>query len=1116
MRRWPARVGIAILLGIAFVAAATTAEQPAPDSNRERAYRSNNLGVALLEQFNYDAAAAAFREALRLDPANALARLNLSIALLYVPDLEGAAREAAQAEKLLPSAPQPPYVRGLAARGAGDDDAAKAFFTRVRAIDPDDTGAAVNLAQIHLQDREFDQAATLLRSVVAQEPYNVTAIYNLGLALTRAGQQDEGRAMMERSQVVRTGGYGIAMGTGYLEQGRYAEAIASTGAERDLVDPVTPPASFTRVRVGGAAPPIGATNGLTLVDVDDNGSLDLVAVSAQGQRLFLNDGRGTFVDATAASGIGGAPRESVGLGAIAGDIDNDGQPDLFVVRSGVSSLYRNDGGGKFSDVTAKAGLTPYRFLPGAAALVDVDHDGDLDVVIAGAGEASAPAPAPLQLHRNNGDGTFTDITQQAGLTTRGHAIAIVPTDVDNRRDIDLLIVNRDGPPVLFKNRRDGTFADVAAQSGLPAADANAFTSVATGDFNKDDAPDFVIGRGNGEVLLARSNGRGGFSIETIANARGAVIAVLALDYDNDGLLDVAAFSEGRVQVTRNLGDRWVAVQSESTTLDVNPSAPASARLVAAGDVDGDGARDLVTGAPDGSIVAWRAAKPTNASLRVQLRGRVSNRSGVGAKVQMRAGSLLARTETSAAVPAVAPADLLFGLGTRAGADVVRVLWPSGVLQAEYGGAPPIDKPAPPPVTPSPIAGNLRVEELDRKPSSCPFLFTWNGERFEFITDFMGGGEMGAWSPLGVGTNTPDPLEHVRIRGDQLRATNGRYSVRVTNELEETLYIDRLELMSISHPSAVEVFPNEGLTDPPKPVMRYYLSDLRPVLRAADDHGHDVTARLLKIDRQFPDDFPLHRIRGYADDHALTLDLGGLVGPAALAMTAWTDYAFSSDNLAASQAGSSLSPPSIDIQAADGSWRRAIDDIGIPVGRPQAMVVDLSKHLRRGEHVVRIRTNMRIYWDQVLVGRPIASTGSERMTHVLSARLHERGFSEPRRPDGREPEIYDYARVSLFSPWKTMAGRFTRPGDVRSLLSRTDDQFVVSKPGDEIELEFDARDDASLPRGWTRTFLLVADGFSKEMDINSASPDTVEPLPYHGMKAYPRSFAPRLPRIERTR
>jgi len=136
--------------------------------------------------------------------------------------------------------------------------------------------------------------------------------------------------------------------------------------------------------------------------------------------------------------------------------------------------------------------------------------------------------------------------------------------------------------------------------------------------------------------------------------------------------------------------------------------------------------------------------------------------------------------------------------------------------------------------------------------------------------------------------------------------------------------------------------------------------------------------------------------------------------------------------------------------------------------------------------------------------------------VLSARLHERGFSEPRRPDGREPEIYDYARVSLFSPWKTMAGRFTRPGDVRSLLSRTDDQFVVSKPGDEIELEFDARDDASLPRGWTRTFLLVADGFSKEMDINSASPDTVEPLPYHGMKAYPRSFAPRLPRIERTR
>src|SRR5437870_5285516 len=132
-----------------------------------------------------------------------------------------------------------------------------------------------------------------------------------------------------------------------------------------------------------------------------------------------------------------------------------------------------------------------------------------------------------------------------------------------------------------------------------------------------------------------------------------------------------------------------------------------------------------------------------------------------------------------------------GLGWRAGADVVRVLWPSGVLQAE---------------TASPgraaLTSPVTIEELNRKPSSCPFLYTWNGSRFEFVTDFMGGGEMGYWEAPGV-RNHPDPDEYVRIRDDQLKERDGRYELRVTNELEEVLYVDRLQLIAIDHPSNTE-------------------------------------------------------------------------------------------------------------------------------------------------------------------------------------------------------------------------------------------------------------------------------------------------------------------------
>ncbi|HEV8346941.1 MAG TPA: tetratricopeptide repeat protein, partial [Vicinamibacterales bacterium] len=204
------------------------------NETREQAYRENNLGVALLEQFKYAEAADAFRRALGPGgnaSALAIARLNLGIALLYSQDLAGASRETAEADRLLPSAPQPPYVLGLIARADNRTDEARKYFERVRQIDPHDAGTNVNLGQMFLAERQYANAIEVLERAVADEPYNVTAVYNLGQALLRSGRTDEGQRMIERSQTLRTAGYAITYGTGYLEQGRYAEAIASTGLE---------------------------------------------------------------------------------------------------------------------------------------------------------------------------------------------------------------------------------------------------------------------------------------------------------------------------------------------------------------------------------------------------------------------------------------------------------------------------------------------------------------------------------------------------------------------------------------------------------------------------------------------------------------------------------------------------------------------------------------------------------------------------------------------------------------------------------------------------------------------------------------------------------------------
>jgi len=552
---------------------------------------------------------------------------------------------------------------------------------------------------------------------------------------------------------------------------------------------------------------------------------------------------------------------------------------------------------------------------------------------------------------------------------------------------------------------------------------------------------------------------------------------------------------------RNLGRSWSDVsRSAMPASTASAPAPLSGRSLALADLDGDGRTDLVTSGP-AELTVWRNVsepKGRRQSQRVVVKGRVSNRLGVGSKVQIRSGSLSARIETSRATPAVAPADVIFGLGDRPGVDTVRVLWPSGTLQAETADAKGASGSTPD--APLKLPASLVIEELDRKPSSCPFLFTWNGSRFEFITDFMGGGEMGYWEGPGR-RNVPDPLEYVRIDGGRLREKNGRFEIRVTNELEETLFADRMQLMAIAHPAGVDIYPNEGMTDPPKPFRLFAVTD-KHVPRAIDDHDHDVTERVARIDRRYPDDFGLGPFRGYAAPHTLTLDLAPVGYAPVLLLTAWTDYAFSSDNLAAHQAGQTLSPPALEIKDLAGRWRTAIADIGIPVGRPQTIPIDLTGRLRPGEHDVRIVTNMRIYWDQALAATALPDLRLEIVTlDPLEATLQERGFSAEIRPDGQDPPRYDYERVSRSSPRKEMPGRYTRTGNVRDLLNNSDDMFVIARPGDQIAISFDAPA-GSLPDGWSRTFVLKADGFSKEMDINSAGPDVVEPLPFHAMTGYP--------------
>ena len=1118
---------------------------PPEPERREDAYRANNHGVALLEQFDYQGAAESFREATALNAALGIAHLNLAVALYHAQDFGDAERAVRTSIPLLPSGLQPPYLLGLIARAQNQPNNALDAFLEVLESDPLDVGANINAGQLYLERQEYETAIEYLRRAFTQEQHNVTASYNLGLALVRNGNTEEGQQFLDTAQALRATNYGITYGPGYLNEGRYAVALASTGAEPELVDQNVPSANFTLVNIASTRPvgspeeesPFGRSytaddlndltalqlaaslgGGLTAIDYDTDGDLDLFRASPTGEQLLQNNGSNNWSDVTSTVALSGPPPNSTPIGAVTLDYNNDHAPDLFVIRQGTSSLYRNDAG-RFSDVTDSAGIPQLPYLPGAAAAMDVDHDGDADLLIAGLVDITATqqtlgnrtvtfpqefAPAPLLLLRNNQNGTFTDITTQAGLTSTGHAIAIVPADFNNGRDIDLLIVDRADSPRLFLNQRDFTFRDVTNTVGL-TRNGSITTGVTAADLNHDDYPDIVFaGTTSADSTIALSDGQGGFTItQAPTGAQDAQILQL-FDYDNDGLLDLLSWTSDGVRLARNLGTSWADVSE--ATLSAQPTLPftttASGLVVADFDLDGD--TDFVT-ATTGSVLLAENSGTPNSSLRVSLRGTASNRLGIGAKVQLRAGSLSTRLDTTSTTPSIGPADLVFGLGARPGADVVRVLWPSGIVQAEV------------PQTEAALTTLVPVQELDREPSSCPLLFTWNGTRFEFITDFLGGGEMGYWHGPDH-YNTPDPVEYVRIPGDRLQPRDGQLELRITNELEEVIFFDHLSLISVSHPSDITVYPNEGQTVPPKPHRLHGVRDIRTPVRVFNDKGTDMTDRIAALDRRYPDEFGLKPFRGYAEPHTLTVDLGPRNDEAiTLLLTGWTDYAFSSDNVAAHQAGLTPSLPALQIKNGVGNWRHAVD-IGIPVGRPQTIALDLTGHLHPGEHEVRIVTDMRVYWDQIQVGRPVSlddiedhAVVREQTLHATTAELRTRGFSKELHPNGTQPTTYDYEQVSLLSPWKTMSGSYTRPGDVRELLAVSDDLFTIAKDGDEIVLSFDAAQLDSLPTNWTRTYLLRTDGFSKEMDINSASPDSVEPLPFHAMSAYPYSDSEHYPK-----
>ena len=912
-----------------------------------------------------------------------------------------------------------------------------------------------------------------------------------------------------------------------------ASGLVVADFDRDATTP-------SRIAVGeteepvDADPVIGDANPLPCRQAD----ADLLLFGPGGMMLLTNDLRGVTTkrvltqhpltisnDAdTATSGPGDAvPSVPLELGSIVAvavlDIEADGDLDLAVADAeGRMRLLLSAGSDRYVDVSRFSQRPPDDFPVTAITAVDFDRDIDLDLVLSG--------PGGLGVLENLRHGEFRfrpwpvldDEPSQTIQAVAAHTVV----ESDGNGSWDVLVVGDEGATLILTATLPGSLPRPVRTVRMPDNRPVSTAKVIPLDANNDGHIDFMA---------------------TVQRASGTQDS----GSDTTTVQDVARGSDLFLQVQANNGD-FLTHDLNAEFMPMGAAAkPASDRVPLipafdADDLDGDGDLDVVV-AHDRVVDVLTADLPEQGkSIRVRLVGREDNVSGrvntfgLGSTVELREGT---RRQAFVADRSVTH----FGVGptpkdtnskdtnpedanaTRA----VRVIWTTGVTQARL----------------NPATDTVLCEEMVLK-GSCPFLYTWNGERFVMATDLLWAAPIGL--QIAPGVLLPGrSWEYLKISGENCQLKDGHYVLQLTEELWEAAYFDRVRLLAIDHPANIEIFSNEKVGPPSIALPTVHVVKTRLPVRATSTDGEDVTAILAKRDSVYYTGWKMSYRQGVAEEHFLELDLTehlrGKILPLGarvrLILTGWTYPTDTSLNMAIGQDANLLSPhpPQLLVPNGQDHWRTANDTIGFPGGKPKTIVYDITDDLNLSDPRVRISTNQWLFWDEVFLSldairdvdwpeslietglasreangmtdeRTGADSESDQNQHVRvrectlrSADLHSRGYSHLRERATDQPHWYDYEHVIREPRWAPMDGAFTRFGDVMPLLTTTDDRLVVMAAGDECTLRFDPPADA-LPEGWVRDFLIYNVGWDKDADLNTIFGQSSEPLPLGGMSSYP--------------
>ncbi len=1031
-------------------------------------------------RFDYDAAKGVFDQLVERHPESFEFRLNQTIAQ---KNRQGDGDELAALagfQALLDEAREDlraRYCTGLLQYRAGSMDAALTNLRFVHEADPNDPHAAYFYGQALQKAENEDQARAAYGRALAADPYLRSAYYALALIERRSGDLAAAQAALADYQRLGDNPRAQLAEFKYTRMGRHCEAVL-VGQPEPVAKPEgavfeAPVALDLQLHLAQDSRPV-----INVVDLDGDGLLDLYINGAGAEpsapgAVLLGQIDGSFANVDHPL----AQVDAVNAAAF-GDFDNDGLVDAYLARRGPNQLWRQTLAGQWQEIAASSGADAGGSDTIDALWLDADHDGDLDLWLLN-------RDAPLELLNNNLDGSFRPLAADYGLADPASAGEgrLLPLDLDNDRDLDLIVQRSGAPQIGFRNDRGWQYTPVTGLDGLLQLPLlSAIAAERDGDGRV-----AIYGLGlNGQLQRWQAQADGvwhGSSFGELGVE--PPLRLEWLDFNGDGQQELLHATATHLRVFAGGDERIGALLYEHR----NEFAPWVALARYSLD-DGRGPRLLALDA-QGALAQFAPGAGRYPFLRLRLSGAQdagegmrSNRSGIGTRLNLRfashwTGLAMLRGDNT---PGHGLQPLTIGLAGAPKLDFLRLLWTDGVSQSELDLA---------------VGQTHQISETQRQLSSCPVLFAWDGERHRFVSDVLGVAGIGFLIEPDRYAE-PRPWENFLLPAGLPVARDGQFEFKLGEPMEEIAYIDRIGMVAYDLPPGWQMTLDERMgTAAPLPTGEPIYWREQTELARASMNGLDVSAALAQADLQaVPPGAVDSRFLGrLAEPFELVLEFKRPLdaGPGAPVLVAdgWVEYPYSQTVFAAWQAKASYQPPSLWARASDGQWQLLAEHFGYPAGMPRQMALPLPA-LPPGTTALKLSGNLEIYWDRVFIAHAEALVVPAQELPLSTAIVAESGFALRSNGPQKQPH-YDYEQRTPLWDTRHLDGWYTELGEATELVSSSDGALAIYGPGEELQLYF--RDTApAIAAGWQRRYVLQFEGWAKDMDLYTGSGGTVEPLP----------------------